>query len=225
MNAARSFIKLNWDVFTSAFGHELGFKSIKAQEYLRKGFDHHKTWHFLEIVYLSLSLELVTPYVKSVSAGTSPSAEGYWNWCKDIKNPNYVYVQHMAFTYLYSLMLFRIGVRKNDAKSVENAKTKILHLFFGRNHPIYQNIMYLDTLDTISMPEELKNLKKQFMSGSRTGNIDKLQGGDALLEEVNKDSKSWLKMAGIPSEKQWLTVFRNLGKLNEASMTLFFRSI
>ena len=122
-------------------------------------------------------------------------------------------------------MLFRIGVRKNDAKSVENAKTKILHLFFGRNHPIYQNIMYLDTLDTISMPEELKNLKKQFMSGSRTGNIDKLQGGDALLEEVNKDSKSWLKMAGIPSEKQWLTVFRNLGKLNEASMTLFFRSI
>ena len=85
--------------------------------------------------------------------------------------------------------------------------------------------MYLDTLDTISMPEELKNLKKQFMSGSRTGNIDKSQGGDALLEEVNKDSKSWLKMAGIPSEKQWLRVFRNLDKLNEASMTLFFRSI
>ena len=75
------------------------------------------------------------------------------------------------------------------------------------------------------MPEELKNLKKQFMSGSRTGNIDKSQGGDALLEEVNKDSKSWLKMAGIPSEKHWLRVFRNLDKLNEASMTLFFRSI
>ena len=75
------------------------------------------------------------------------------------------------------------------------------------------------------MPEELKNLKKQFMSGSRTRNIDKLQTGDALLDEVNKDSKSWLKTAGIPSEKQWLRVFRNLDKLNEASMTLFFRSI
>ena len=85
--------------------------------------------------------------------------------------------------------------------------------------------MYLDTLDTISMPEELNNFKKQFMSGSRTGNIDKSQGGDALLEDVNKDSKSWLKMAGIPSEKHWLRLFRNLDKLNEASMTLFFRSI
>ena len=85
--------------------------------------------------------------------------------------------------------------------------------------------MYLDTLDTISMPEELKNLKKQFMSGSRTGNIDKSQGGDALLEEVNKDSKSWLKMAGIPSEKQWLRVFRNLDKLNELSLTFYFMPV
>ena len=85
--------------------------------------------------------------------------------------------------------------------------------------------MYLDTLDTISMPEELNNFKKQFMSGSRTGNIDKSQGVDALLEEVIKDSKSWLKMAGIPSEKQRLRVFRNLDKLNEVSMTLYFMSI
>ena len=131
----------------------------------------------------------------------------------------------MAFTYLYFLMLFRVVVRKNDAKSVENDKTKISHLFFGHNHPVYQSIMYLDTLDTISMPEELNNLKKQFMSGSRTGNIDKSQGVDALLEEVIKDSKSWLKMAGIPSEKQRLRVFRNLDKLNEVSMTLYFMSI
>ena len=122
-------------------------------------------------------------------------------------------------------MLFRVGVRKNEAKAVENAKTKISHLFFGRSHPINQNIMYLDTLDTISMPEELNNFKKQFMSGSRTGNIDKSQGGDALLEEVNKESKSWLKMAGIPSEKQWLRVLRNLDKLNEVSMTLYYMSI
>ena len=47
-------------------------------------------------------------------------------------------------------------LEKNDAKLVENAKTKISHLYFGRNHPIYQNIVYLDILDTISIPEELK---------------------------------------------------------------------
>ena len=75
------------------------------------------------------------------------------------------------------------------------------------------------------MPEKLNNLKKHFMSGSRMRNIDKSQGGDALLEKVNKDSKSWLKMAGIPSKKHWLRVFRNLHKLNEVSVTLYFMSI
>ena len=42
---------------------------MKAQEYLQKGYDHHKTWHLIEIVYLSLSLELVTPYVKVYQLG------------------------------------------------------------------------------------------------------------------------------------------------------------
>ena len=40
--------------------------------------------------------------------------------------------------------------------------------------------------------------------------LDKCQGGDALLEEINKESKSFLKMAGVPSTEQWLHVFQNL---------------
>jgi len=65
------------------------------------------------------------------------------------------------------------------------------------------------------MPSELSSIKKKYISGSRTGNIGKSQGADALLEEVNKDSKSWLKMVGIPKQQHWLRVFRNLDELNE----------
>ena len=43
--------------------------------------------------------------------------------------------------------------------------------------------------------------------------LEKCQGGDALLEEINKESKSLLKMAGVPSTEQWLHVFRNLDEL------------
>ena len=39
--------------------------------------------------------------------------------------------------------------------------------------------------------------------------------GVTLLEEINKESKSWLKMARIPSEELWLRVFRNLDELNK----------
>ena len=37
--------------------------------------------------------------------------------------------------------------------------------------------------------------------------VEKCKGVDALLEEINKESKSWLKMAGILSEELWLKVF------------------
>ena len=47
--------------------------------------------------------------------------------------------------------------------------------------------------------------------------VEKCQGGDTLLEEINKESKPWLKMAGIPSEELWLRVFRNLDELNKVS--------
>ena len=65
------------------------------------------------------------------------------------------------------------------------------------------------------MPSEMRDIKNAYISRSRTGNKDKSQGGDALLEEVNKDSKSWMKMAGIPTEEHWLRVFRNLDSLNQ----------
>lgn len=68
------------------------------------------------------------------------------------------------------------------------------------------------------MPEALRTVMDAYITGSRTMRNDKCQGGDALLEEINKESKSWLKMAGIPTEDQWTRVFRNLDDLNEVSI-------
>ena len=65
------------------------------------------------------------------------------------------------------------------------------------------------------MPNKLRVIMQKYISGSRTMTVEKCQGGDALLEEINKESKSWLKMAGIPSEELWLRVFRNLDELNK----------
>lgn len=110
MNLCRAFVKLNWDVFTSDLGKTLGFQSPKAQEYLKKGSDHHKTWHFLEILYSSLSLELLVPYTKNcISQKETPSVTGYWEWCKDVEDPNYIYLQNSVFTQLHALMMLRAG--------------------------------------------------------------------------------------------------------------------
>ena len=109
MNLARAFTKLNWDIFMKHVGMELGFKSLKAQQYLQKGADHHKLWHMLEVLYSALNLELLYPYViQCKSDGIEASVDGYWNWCHKVANPNYLYMQH-AFTNLHALMSLRAG--------------------------------------------------------------------------------------------------------------------
>ena len=65
------------------------------------------------------------------------------------------------------------------------------------------------------MPQELRDVMDKFVTGSKNMTPGKCQGGDAMLEELNKDSKSWLKMAGIPGNEQWLRVFRNIDDLNK----------
>lgn len=75
--------------------------------------------------------------------------------------------------------------------------------------------MYHITRDQILMLKELHDVMTEFLSGSRTTTMGKCQGGDAMLEEVNKETKAWLKMAGIPTDDQWLQVFRNFDELHK----------
>ena len=216
LNATRTFLKRNWDVFISVLVYQLGFQSPKAQQYLLKGSNHHKSWQLMKVLYTAFSLELVYPYVTEIQKlDKTPTVEGYWQWSEQVKNPNYVYIQHMMFTYLHALMMLRAGVRKCNHKLVQNARTKTAELFFGGNHPIYQKIIVEDAIATTLMPDEIRKVKEKHVSSSRTGHAGKFQGGDALLEEVNKESKAWLKLSGIPSEERWLRIFRNLDDLNK----------
>ena len=110
MNLARAFTKLNWDVFIGKLSYVLGFKSPKAQEYIRRGADHHKLWHMLEILYISFTLELMVPYVKECkSIDRQPTCNGYWEWCSEVENSNYLYMQHAVLTQLHALMMLRSG--------------------------------------------------------------------------------------------------------------------
>lgn len=79
INAALAFEKLHWDVFKSSLRASLGFKYSKAQAfYFQKGSDHHKLWNVLEIMYLSLVMELMVFYVRGcVSRDVSPTVNDY----------------------------------------------------------------------------------------------------------------------------------------------------
>ena len=65
MNSAKAFMELNWSLFMENIVIGLGFVSEKVLKYIRKGSDHHKLWQILEISYLSLTDELLLPYVRN----------------------------------------------------------------------------------------------------------------------------------------------------------------
>lgn len=134
-------------------------------------------------------------------------------------------MQHMSLTYLHALMMLRHGVRNSVYNLIPDAKAKRSHLFFAQSHPIYQKILYKEALDDEIMPFQLLDVKKTYISASQANTTGKTQGGDTLLEEVNKHSKSWMKMAGMRTKEHWETVFRNLDKLimvSEICMSFLF---
>ena len=135
MNVARSFVSTNWEVFVSELGYELGFRCTKTQEYLKKGIDHHKTWNFLEILYIAISLELVTEFVHEfIAKKRTPDIDSYWEWCEKIENRNYLYITNVLQLSSY-LNVFKEWNSKMPSCLGLGNKIEILPTIFRRKPP------------------------------------------------------------------------------------------
>lgn len=80
MNAGRSFVNLNWDVFMKEVMKALNFTSEHALLFMKKGTDHHKLWSILETIYIAIADELLIPYMRqSLNVSKSISISGFWD--------------------------------------------------------------------------------------------------------------------------------------------------
>jgi hypothetical protein len=215
MNACKAFFDLNWEVSLKDICSSIGCKTPKAMECIRRCYDNHKTFQIIEMLYIALTDELLTPYVRyCYSVGIEATVAGYWFWSDNVEDPNYLYIQQMVLTFIHSIMLFRTGMRRGDYKAIISGRETLSLLFFGRNHPKYQIIMTINRFIETMMPDNITEIVKSSLTLSRTGNMGHFQGGDACLEEINKEAKTWVTK-GVPSEKEWLKIFRNLDKLSQ----------
>ena len=220
INAGKSFMNLCWDVFMKSICSELGFQSENALKYAKKGSDHHKLWDILEITYIAFVDELMFQFLTFCAAqNIEASMENYWTFSSKIINPNFLFVQQMVFMFLHALMLLRRGTRCNNYEYIYSAKNKLSLLFFARNHPIYHNIITQERRIEILMPEEVRSMKFNTLSLSRTSRTGHYQSGDAIIEEVNKEAKR--DLVGIPSTKEWKRSFRNLDNINAIRSAAF----
>ena len=89
-----------------------------------------------------------------------------------------------------------------------------LYCSLGGNHPRYQRILTLNRFIEAMMPENLLDIVRKSYTLSKTGHEGHYQGGHACLEEIYRDAKSWIT-SGVPTQSDWLKIFRNLDNMNQ----------
>ena len=83
---------------------------------------------------------MVYEYVAQIGE-EQPTVDGFLKW-----NPNNTYhvVRQLVFTYALAIMINKLGDRNNNEIIQSASRYKFMELFYGFNHPIYQEIEYRD---------------------------------------------------------------------------------
>ena len=217
MNMAKVLLKLCWIPFLNEVVKRLGFRSLKAQDVVKNGVDHHRSKQILEASLEAMSRELILPYVKNCKdkKGT-PSCEGFHKWMESqVDNDLYFFLYDVTFTYLLAFHLFTEAVRKNNSTRMMAARVAFGPLFYGSHHPKYQLLLLRDMCQRAQYPEKIKNHVEETESFTLTGSKNTGQGADFIHEEVpNRLVKSFLS-PGMPTETTWARLCRKAKDLRE----------
>ena len=177
--------------------------------------DHHKSWQIFQIFLQSTAKELLIPYVQECSSQcVPPSVPGYYKWLDSVQNPNYKFMCEVVFTYCLALHVFRAGVRRNNSEAIIASRAKFAPLFYGLNMPFYMETFVRDSFLRMQCPPDILAFIEQHESYSASGCDSKGEGGDFILEAKNRATKRILP-PGLPDEKSWLQVCRNLDKFEK----------
>ena len=213
MNVIRAFFELNWEPFLENMCKHFNFKTPKALQFAKGATDHHLSFYLLLIYHSTTLHELVFPYVKEcLEKEVKPKPEGFYKWGLQWakKDSRFHYLLEMTCEYSQAILNFRGGIRRNNADLVNSAKFKLRGLFWGRAHPYYQKIELFDQLQYFAMPEEVRQVWDENVSITRSGDDSRGQDFDFILEEKNRNIKSGLPRASVPSESTWQKVISNL---------------
>lgn len=213
MNLIKSFFELNWSPFMEALCEKMGFTSESAKQYAKGCKDHHKSWHLMMVFHAASLRELVTPFVRdSLQLGQNPTAKLFFKAANEMyqsrSNPNFNYLMDQTCRFAQGIVNFRMAIRRNNAQLLASAKHMTKELFHGRHHPKYQAIELYDTLQNILMPSDVLELSNSYTSITTSGNESAGQDFDFILEEKNRQLKSWIPK-GVPSDQIWQEVCRN----------------
>lgn len=206
----------------------MGFTTDPAKQYARACKDHHKSWSLLLVFHIAALREMVLPYIRDcLHTGEDAGAKGFLQFCDgfyQVENmPTFRYLFDMVTTLSQGIINFRVATRRNNSELLKSAKDMTSAIFHGRTHPKYQAIELFDMLQDRMMPAEVRNLNDQYASITTSGTLSTGEDFDYVLEEKNRQLKSWIPK-GVPTDEIWQIVCRNnqyLEKVKQTSLALF----
>ena len=145
-----------------------------------------------------------------------PTVDGFLKWNS---NNTYHVVHQLVFTYAIAIMINKLGECNNNENIQSAGRYKFWELFYGFNHPIYQEIEYCDHRQKVAMPYIVKKQRTKNLTYTISKNPNKHQGGDFILE----GKVHWQKVLaskGVDLEKMRREVARNLDDIDEVSKIL-----
>ncbi|CAC5398225.1 unnamed protein product [Mytilus coruscus] len=145
------------------------------------------------------------------------------NVYQSTQRPNFKYMMDTVCRFSQGIVNFRMAIRRNNSDLLKSAKYMTKELFHGRQHPKYQQIEVNDTIQDMLMPENVQIINDAYSSITTSENKSTGQDFHFVLEEKNRQLKSWIPK-GMPTDTIWQTVCRNnlfLEKIKENSMFMF----
>ncbi|KAJ8300773.1 hypothetical protein KUTeg_022292 [Tegillarca granosa] len=115
-----------------------------------------------------------------------------------------------VFTYCFALHVFQAGVRRNNANVIHAVCSVILWI----KHAFLPGDIHRDSLVRIQCPPQISAFIEEHESHSLSENDCKGEGGAFVLECKNKMTKILIS-PGIPEQKHWKNVCRNLDRLSK----------
>ena len=210
-------MNINWTPFIEYLAETCHFKSIKSKCFVKSGKDHHLAWKLFLTFFEAAMKEMVVKCMREL--GMRITVEDFMQYYKqEDLDPNTKYLYQMCIVFGQAILNFRVAVRRNNSDLLHSAKHMSMGLFFGRNHPLYQQISLFDVEQYLMMAPVVAKLWDDNCSVSINGHPSKGQGFDYALEEKNREVKQFIPKNVIPSNSTWLKLCRNnasLAKLEE----------
>ena len=186
LNMARCLLSSMWVPLISHIAVQLGFRTDRALEVVRKGIDHHRSRQILSCLQEALSLELLVPFVKLCKLdGIVPSVQGYTTWLQhDVKDPVYMYCFFMCYYLLLGFHVYTEGTRKCNSNTMMAGRVAFIPLFFARQHPKYRELHLRDMVQRVTAPPDVQDYMCKSEAFSTTSTDNSAQGADFIHEQV-----------------------------------------